>query len=137
MDKKKQKYKIVLFQKITNLNESEQLIKEMFWSFMGAGLLLIAVAMFLYFIDPKIIFGFIGDGFIYIVLSLIFYFKKSRIAAIILLILSAIGVVTTTMAKFGYYEGGKNIFLAIFIFICGINSVRAIFTYYKFKSKIN
>ena len=136
MDKKKKKSNLLSFKKINSLEESEILIKDIFWLFMVVGLILIGIGLLFFFFDKtQLTFGFIGDGFIYTILSLFFYFKKSRIAATVLLIVSAIGVITTTMANFGFYEGGKNIFLAILVFIGGIHSVRATFAYHRLANK--
>jgi hypothetical protein len=124
------------FREIKSIEESSQLIKEIFWTFMGVGLLLIGVGIFISLLgDTELYLGFIMDGFVYVVLSLIFFFKKSRIVAVLLLLLAIISVVVTTLNQLGISKGGSNIILAIIVLIAGIHGVRAAFAYHRLNGK--
>ena len=136
--KKKSSWDIFSFGEITSIDESTRLIKEIFWTFMGLGLLMACIGIILpFFGETELYFGFIMDGFVYIVLSLIFFFKKSRVAAILLLLVAIGSLVMTTLSKLGLSKGGSNIFLAIIVLVAGIHGVRATFAYHKLNNEKN
>ncbi len=127
----KTKWNLLSFKKITSVDESVRLIKDIFWAFMGVGLLLLILGIILSFFGVQdLYFGFIIDGFVYVVLSLIFFFKRSRIAAVLLLLVAITSVIMTTLSMLGLNKGGSNILLAIILLIAAIHGVRATFAYH-------
>jgi len=82
-----------------------------------------------YYLAPSLVL----DAILFAVFTGILYQWKSRIAAIILLLLSLASVVVTLLTKFGYItDGGQNIFLAVIMLGAAIRSVEATF---KLESK--
>jgi hypothetical protein len=77
-----------------------------------------------FFLFPTVLI----DAALYVVLGLVLMFVKSRIAAVLLLLLSGMSVVITIMNRLGITaDGGTNIFLAIIIFWTAIKAMEATF----------
>ena len=77
-----------------------------------------------YFVAPSLIL----DAVAFAVLATALRLWKSRVAAILLLILSTITLVTTVMSRMGLADmGGGNIFLALIVFWAAIKATEAAF----------
>jgi hypothetical protein len=77
-----------------------------------------------YFFAPTLIY----DAVILAVLATALILWKSRVAAILLLILSTIILGTTVMSRLGMEDlGGTNVFLALILFWAAIKSVEGTF----------
>ena len=77
-----------------------------------------------YFLAPTLIY----DAVILAVLATALLLWKSRVAAVLLLVMSTIILVTTVMSRLGIADmGGSNIFLALMVFWAGTKSVEATF----------
>ena len=73
------------------------------------------------------------DSVLYIGLGLILHFRASRVAAVILLILSLIAFVVTLLNRIGQtVEGGSNIFFVVVLLFVAIRAVQAT---YKLRKK--
>src|SRR3989338_1710722 len=91
----------------------------------------------------QFMFGFfvyqpaILDGALYLVLGFIFWKFKSRVAAVLLLLLSGAAIVVTFMNKISVQSdgGGTNLILAIIILYAAIRSVEAAFKWNKWNKK--
>ncbi|GJM42599.1 MAG: hypothetical protein DHS20C20_28810 [Ardenticatenaceae bacterium] len=115
------KKKNSIFSKIENRVEALKVIKESSIAFIVIGIIQGAVGFFLF---PTMLV----DAALNIVLGLILMFAKSRIAAVLLLLLAGASVVTTFLNRLGVIaNGGTNIFLAIIIFWTAIKAVEATF----------
>ncbi|MCP4418956.1 MAG: hypothetical protein GY805_20255 [Chloroflexi bacterium] len=109
------------FSKIESRTEALKVIKESSITFMVVGMILGAFGFFLF---PETLM----DAALYIILGLVLMFVKSRIAAVLLLLLSGVSVVTTFMNRLGITAvGGRNIFLAILVFWAAVKAVEATF----------
>lgn len=74
------------------------------------------------------------DVFLFALFATLLLVFKSRVAAVILAILSVVSLVTTILTKAGIIEaGGKNVFLAIIVAYAGIAAVYATFKLKKLK----
>jgi hypothetical protein len=115
------KKKNSLFAKIENRSEAVKVIKDTSIAFMVLGVIQGAIG---YFLFPELLY----DAALYIVLGLILLVVKSRIAAVLLLILSGISVVTTVTNLLGITaSGGGNIIVALIIFGAAVKAVEATF----------
>jgi hypothetical protein len=76
------------------------------------------------FVMPSMII----DAVLYAALAAMLRMWKSRVVAVILLLLATVSAVTTVLTKFGVAElGGGNIFLAVAVLWAGIRGVQATF----------
>jgi len=111
-----------LFWRIQNNEEARYIIKQCSYGFLVVAGLNIILGFF-------INLGIMLDGVIYLVLGLLLH--NSKIGAIITLLVSGIGVVTTFLNKMGVTGGGRNIVLAIFLLYYSIAAVYATVKYPK------
>ena len=119
MEEKKKK--AGLFSKIENKDDALKTIKD---SSIGFFFIAVLQAGLGYFISPSLII----DAILYAILAGILLRWKSRIAAVLLLLLGSAALVMTVLNKVGVTsEGGNNIFLAVIIFWAAIRSVEATF----------
>ena len=80
------------------------------------------------FLAPSMII----DGLLIAGLAVLVQTIKSRIAAILLLLLTAVMLVTTLMTFLGVAQlGGKNLWLALIATWCGVKAVEATFKYHS------
>lgn len=122
------------FWKIGNKEQAEYVIKQSSYGFLVAGILNFVTVAVLYFgLGFKIGLASMIDGVIYLVLALLLLKLKSRVVAVILLLISGIGVVATFLNQIGVTVGGRNVILAVVIFYFAIASVYATFKYPKLK----
>lgn len=76
--------------------------------------------------------GMIIDGVMIAVLAVLVQTIKSRVAAILLLLLTAVMLVTTVLTYLGIAQmGGKNLWLALIAAWCGVKAVEATFKYHS------
>ena len=75
------------------------------------------------------------DGIVYIILALLLRTLKSRIVAILLLILAFYAMVLLLISKFGDGDGGGNIYMAVFYILTSFKAVQATFDYADFVEK--
>lgn len=76
------------------------------------------------FISP----GMIIDAIIFTVFALSLLKWKGRVVAVILLMISSVVIITTFLNRIGITaDGGRNIFLAIIVFLAAIRAVEATF----------
>ncbi|AFY39784.1 hypothetical protein Lepto7376_3598 [[Leptolyngbya] sp. PCC 7376] len=109
-----------LFKPIENRSEAIKVIKDISYVFFFiAGL----QAILGFFISPIAVL----DGIIYAVLAGLLLTTKSRIVAILLLLLSVISVISTCLNALGISEGGTNIVLSFIIFYSSIRALHATF----------
>ncbi len=109
------------FWNISTLEESDSVIKDTSYVFIFVGLVDIFLGM---------IAGIpsIADGVIYLILGAILLVKKSRIAAVLLMLMSLASLIATTATFIGVKKGvGTNMLLAIIMFYSGIASTYASF----------
>ena len=119
MEEKKKK--AGLFAKITNRDEALKTIKD---SSMGLFFVAALQAGLGLFAAPSMLI----DGILYAVLAAILLKWKSRVAAILLLLLGGAALVMTALNMAGVTnEGGRNITLAVIIFWVAIRAVEATF----------
>jgi len=125
---KGKKGKLALFKAIENKDEALKTIKSAAYGFLFIAILQGAIAFFL---APILFF----DAILFLLLALLLMWLKSRVVAILLLLLSTGIVIMTVLTKSGMVEaGGTNIFLALMIFWIAIKSVEATFKLHgKFK----
>lgn len=76
------------------------------------------------------------DAVIIALLAALIHTLKSRIAAVLLLLLTGVMLVTTVLTALGISQfGGKNLWLAVFAVWCGVKGVEATFKYhFKYKN---
>lgn len=108
------------FSKIETRVDALQVIKEAAYTFYIVGGLQIIVSF---------IIGFqtIIDGVLFIVFGFLLHWFNSRIAAVILLLLSGGGLAVTAINQFGGGPGGRNIFLALIVFWMSVRATQATF----------
>lgn len=115
------KKKSGLFGKIENRDEALKTIHDGSMAFFFVAALQAGLG---YFLAPSMII----DAVLYAVLGWILLKWKSRVAAVLLLLLGGLALVMTGLNKFGVtHEGGSNLFLALVIFWTAIRSVEASF----------
>lgn len=115
------KKKYSLFAKIESYADALKVIKDSASAFIWVGALEAIVGLFLL---PELLF----DAFLYFFLGLVLIYVRSRIAAVLLLLLSGAAVVVTFLNQLGIMdEGGTNIFLALIVFWAAIRAVEATF----------
>ena len=115
------KKKAGLFAKIVSREEALKTVKDSALAFLFVAVLQAAIG---FFIAPSLII----DAVIFAILAGILWKWSSRVAAVLLLIMSGIVMVTTVITKLGIAAaGGSNIFLAIIILWVSIRAVEATF----------
>ena len=115
------KKKSNLFSKIESRAEALKIVKDISITFMVWGVIEGAIGFFLI---PDMLY----DAALYIVLGLILLLTKSRIAAVLLMILSGFSVFVTFTNMLGFTaSGGGNVVVAMFIFFGAIKAVDATF----------
>ena len=77
------------------------------------------------------------DAGLYAILALLLQKYRSRAAAVALLILSSIAMITTGMNMLGISKGGTNIVLALIVFWASIRAVQATFALRRLQSSAN
>lgn len=117
----------MVFKKITNKQEAVKMMNE-------AGLLFFAVAII------QVVFGYMLqqnmwiDAGMYLVFAFLLKYFYSRIAAVLLFLLSIGGFIMSFLMKVGIIEsGGTNIVLAALIAWVGFKTADAAFKYHKLK----
>ncbi|MFH1182344.1 MAG: hypothetical protein V1702_05270 [Candidatus Woesearchaeota archaeon] len=126
MEKDRKKELTYKFWKVQNKEEAEYVIKQCSYGFLFVAGLNIVIG---FLISAATIL----DGVIYLVLGLLLLFLKSRIVAILLLLVSGVGIVSTFLNSIGITYGGSNIFLAVIIAYFAVASVYVTFKYHKLK----
>jgi hypothetical protein len=122
------------FSKIKSKKLATKLIREgSIFFFVIAGIVLVVG----YFISNK----YYETGVVYMMISVVYAILagvllkwKSRIAAVLLSIMTFDALITTFSNRFGGGDGGKNIILALFVFWLTVRLVKATF---KLQGKIN
>jgi uncharacterized membrane protein HdeD (DUF308 family) len=109
-----------MFGKIETKEDALKVIKDTAIAFYVVAALQIVLAFF-------IGLSAIIDGIIYIVLAFLLQKFNSRIVAVLMLILTGIGVVVTAMNRLGSGQGGRNILLALVMIWASIRAIQATF----------
>jgi hypothetical protein len=113
--------KFSLMSKIESREDALKVAKEVSTAFFVLAAVQGAIGAF---IMPSMII----DAILYAVLAAMLRMWKSRVVAVILLLLATASAVTTVLTKFGVAElGGGNIFLAGAVLWAGIRGVQATF----------
>ncbi|MBI5355841.1 MAG: hypothetical protein HZB68_05290 [Candidatus Aenigmarchaeota archaeon] len=132
---KKNNIFVEFFKKIETEQDAFKTIKDTSNGFLaiGAVMMLFGIAL-TYFFNSSFYYGPFLDGMLYAVFG--FFLKRfnSRASAVVLLLLSFFSAITTLMNKLFGGSGGKNIFLAAFVFAYSIRAVQATFALNKLKS---
>ena len=117
--------KNVWFGKIETKEEAIKVIKDSSNGFYFLATLQIVIGYFL--------FGFptIIDGVIFGVLAFLLRQFRSMVVAVLLLLLSVVGVVVTVMNQFGGGTGGRNIILALIMIWASVRVMQATFKLHK------
>ena len=77
------------------------------------------------------------DGLLFLNFALYVHIIQSRIAAILLFLLTGTSLVITVLNKIGILKmGGHNIFLAVVLFLAAYRGVEATFTFHALKNRI-
>ena len=108
------------FSKIETEEDARKTIKETAIAFYVLGGLQIILSTF-------IGVSAIIDGALYVIFAFWLQKSNSRIVAVILLVLSGIGLIVTAINRFGGGQGGRNIFLALVVMWASIRAVQATF----------
>jgi hypothetical protein len=119
----------MLFRPISDAESCRKVLKEVSVSFY-------VLAAIQAIVGALVMPGMIVDGILLAVLAVLVQTIKSRVAAILLLLLTSVMLVTTGMTVLGIAEmGGKNVWLALIAAWCGIKAVEATFKYHsKYKT---
>jgi hypothetical protein len=111
----------VLFTPITTGDDALQMIRE-------ASIAFFCVAALQAVVGATLASAMLTDAVIIAVLAGILMKWRSRIAAVLLLLVSGAGLVVTVLNRLGTMaEGGKNIFLAVIMLIVAVRAVEATF----------
>ncbi len=122
-----EKRKLSLFSKIQDIDDALKMTKHSAYGFYFVAVLQGAIG---FFVAPALV----TDALIYLVLAFFLHKFKSRIAAMLLLLLSGLVLFSTFENKFsGGGEGGNNIFLALIMIGVAIRAVEATFKYQKYR----
>lgn len=113
------------FAPIVTRQDAEKAIKESSYSFLG---LAVFQSILGYFIVG--FYAFV-DGFLFAFLALWLLKRKSKNAAVILLIISVINVFSTFFNRINNAPGGRNIFLTIIMLFVAYRAVKATFRFTK------
>lgn len=120
-----------LFRTIVSKADAAKIIRDSAYGFFVVAGLHIVIGIFLL---PSVVI----DAIIYAVLAAALLIWKSRIAAVLLAILTGIGIGVTIM-NFATesVEGGRNVWLAIFMFVTAIRATQASFLFHgKFANEV-
>ncbi len=119
------KSKPVLFKFIETKEEALKTIKDASYGFLFLAALT-GVASFV--LGPALL----TDAVLYLVLALLLFWLKSRIVAVLLLVLSCMSLIVTVLNKLGKMDqGGGNVLLAIIVAWVAIKAVEATFKLHK------
>jgi len=118
-----------LFRPISDAESCRQTLKDVSIGFYVLAAIQGAIGAFLM---PSMLI----DAVLIAVLAALIQTIKSRIAAVLLCLMSAIMLVTTIITALGIAQmGGKNLWLAVIAAWCGIKAVEATFKYHsKYKN---
>lgn len=115
------KKKSALFSKIETRDDALKAVRDCSGGFLVVAAIQGLIGMFLF---P----GVIIDAILLAVLALILRKWHSRLAAVVLLVMSLFILVTTVSNRIGVTsQGGTNIFLAVLMVLVGFRSVQATF----------
>jgi hypothetical protein len=115
---------IGLFAKIESRDDALNTVREASNGFFGLAALQAAIGFFLF---PAMI----TDAVILVILALGLRLWRSRIAAVLLLLMTGFGAVMTVLNKIGVtHQGGTNIFLAFIMLVVAVRAVEATFKLY-------
>lgn len=120
-NKKNENKKAGMFAAIQGRDDAEKIAKDC-----GNGFFAVAAIQGVIgaFIAPSLIF----DAVIYALCGYFVRFKHSRVAAVILLLVSGAALIATVMNKMGQnVGGGNNIILAVIVVIAAVRAVEATF----------
>ena len=125
-DNKSKKWK--LFSKIITIEDALTTIKDCSYGFYFVAGLGFALGLLIEQMQPLVL-----DAIIIAILGVILHKFKSRVAAILLFLLTLLQAASTFYNTIHPEDatGGTNIFLAIIMVYCGIRSVQATFKYHK------
>jgi hypothetical protein len=124
MDKDRLRKVSLQFWLIKNKEEAAHTIKQACYGFFLYAAFLIIVALFT---DIFIM----SDGIVFLVLAGLLFHFKSRVAAVLLLLLSTAQLIATILSYFGVLAMGSNILVAIVVFYIALSSTYAAFKYHK------
>lgn len=125
-----EKRKLSLFSRIQDIDDALKMTKDSAYGFYTLAAIQGGIG---FFIAPALLI----DAAIIALLAFFLHKFKSRIAAILLFLLSSAMVFSTFQNKFGGGgEGGNNVILALIAFGIGIRAVEAAFKYHKYKKAI-
>ncbi len=119
--------KNTLFGKIETKEEALKIIKDSSNGFYFLSALEIIAGYFVIGISAII------DGIIFAICAFLLRKFNSKVVAIILLLISAMSLITTGVNKFSNGSGGQNIFLAVIVVWISIRAVQATFALEKFE----
>jgi len=122
------KNKPVLFKFIETKEEARKTIRDASYGFLFLAVLT-GVASFV------LGAALLTDAALYLVLALLLFWLKSRIVAVLLLVLSCMSLIVTILNKLGKMDqGGGNVLLAIIVVWVAMKAVEATFKLHgKFK----
>ncbi len=122
-----EKRKLSLFSKIHDIDDALKMIKDSAYGFYFIAALQGGIGFFL---DPDLVI----DAVLYLVLAFFLHKFKSRIASVLLLLITGLSLFSTFQNKFaGGAEGGSNIFLAFIMLGVAVRAVEATFKYQKYR----
>lgn len=113
--------KVGLFSKIESREDALKIMKDSAGGFFVVAAIQAGIGVFL---APSML----ANAAILAILSAILRTWKSRVSAVLLLLMSLVMVITTTLTKLGIAQaGGSNIFLALIVLWAAIRAVQATF----------
>jgi hypothetical protein len=116
-----EKKKSGLFSKINSREDAFKMVQDASYGFYFIAVLQGGIG---YFIQKSMII----DGVLYAVLAIFLHKFRSRVAAILLFLMTSISLVVTFINKIGASkQGGGNIILAIIILIVSVRAIEATF----------
>ncbi len=119
-----------LFSKIQDIDDAQKMTKDAAYGFYTLAALQGGIG---FFIAPALLI----DAAIIAILAFFLHKFKSRIAAILLFLLSSLMIFSTFQNKFGGGgEGGNNVILALIAFGIGVRAIEAAFKYQKYKKAV-
>jgi hypothetical protein len=131
IEKSKLSLKEKYFYSLNDAQTCKKAMKEAAQGFYFVGGLFVLLA----FLPYPAFHGVWLDGLLMLIFALLLHLKQSRVAAVLLLLLTGAELVVTFFNKIGVSSmGGNNIILGIIIFIYSIRGVQAAFKYHKLKN---
>jgi hypothetical protein len=116
-----EKKKSGMFAKIESREDAQKMVRDAAYAFYFTAALQGVIGYF-------ILKSMIADGVLYAVLAFSLHKSSSRIAAVLLFLLTLISFVVTIMNKIGATnQGGGNIFLASIVLIISVRAIEATF----------